>query len=90
MVNVSIIFGLLVFPYLIAYLFHSHNLTLAGRAGVCLVFLFAALGHFFKTDSMISMLPPFVPARRAVIHASGVCVWPPALEATTKDRRSVA
>jgi hypothetical protein len=31
MVNVTIIFGLLVIPYLIAYLFHLHNLTLAGR-----------------------------------------------------------
>ena len=72
MVNVTIIFGLLVVPYLIAYLFHSHNLTLAGRVGVCLVFLFAALGHFLKTDSMISMLPPFVLARRAVIYVSGV------------------
>ena len=72
MVNETIIFGLLVVPYLIAYLFHSHNLTLAGRLGVCLVFLFAALGHFLKTDSMISMLPSFVPAGRAVIYVSGV------------------
>jgi uncharacterized membrane protein len=54
------------------YLFHSNNLTLAGRIGVCLVFLFAALGHFFKTDSMILMLPQSVPARRAVIYVSGV------------------
>src|SRR5215468_4211431 len=72
MVNVTIIFGLLVVPCLIAYLFHSHNLTLAGPVGVCLVFLFGALGHFFKTDSMISMLPPSVPVRRAVIYLSGV------------------
>lgn len=72
MVNVTIIFGLLVIPYLLAYLFHFQNLTFAGRMGVCLVFLFAALGHFFKTDAMTSMLPPFVPARRAVIYLSGV------------------
>ena len=72
MLNVTIISGLLVVPYLIAYFFHLPNLTLAGRMGVCLVFLFAALGHFFKTDSMISMLPPSVPARRAVIYLSGV------------------
>jgi uncharacterized membrane protein len=72
MVNVTMIFGLLIVPYLVAYLFHLHNLTLAARMGVCLVFLFAALGHFFKTDSMISMLPPFVRARGAVIYVSGV------------------
>jgi hypothetical protein len=49
MVNVTIIFGLLVVPYRIAYLFCFHTLTLARRMGVCLVFLVAALGHFFKT-----------------------------------------
>lgn len=76
MVNVTIIFGLLVIPYLLAYLVHFQNLTLAGRVGVCLVFLFAALGHFFKTDAMTLMLPSFVPARRAAIYLSGVLeVW---------------
>ena len=37
MVNVTIVFGLLVVPYLIAYLTHFHNLILTGRMGVCLV-----------------------------------------------------
>src|SRR5262249_12215022 len=60
MVKLTIVFALLVVPYLIEYLFHYHNFTLAGRMRGCLVFLFAALGQFFKTDSMISMLPPFV------------------------------
>ena len=72
MLNVTIISGLLVVPYLIAYFFHLHHLALAGRTGVCLVFLFAALGHFIKTDSLIAMLPPSVPGRGAVIYLSGV------------------
>jgi uncharacterized membrane protein len=72
MVNVTIIFGLLVAPYLVAALFHLDHSTMVGRMGICLVFLFTAMGHFFKTDSMIPMLPPFVPARRALIYLSGI------------------
>src|SRR5215471_8635310 len=72
MANVTIIFGLLVIPYLVLVLFHFNNPTMAGRVGVCAVFLFTAIGHFFKTDSMVPMLPPFVPARRALIYLSGV------------------
>jgi|ERR1700730_7018278 uncharacterized membrane protein len=72
MVNVTTIFGLLLAPYLVAYLFHFNNSTMAGRMGVCAVFLFTAIGHFFKTDSMIPMLPPFVPGRRALIYLSGI------------------
>jgi uncharacterized membrane protein len=45
---------------------------MAGRLGVCVVFLFTAIGHFFKTDAMIPMLPPFVPGRRALIYLSGI------------------
>lgn len=71
MANVTIIFGLLVAPYLVAWLFHF-DLTMAGRVGVCAVFLFTAIGHFFKAESMTSMLPPFVPARRALIYFSGI------------------
>jgi hypothetical protein len=72
MANVSIIFGLLVIPYLFAYLFQFKNLTMAGRIGVCAVFLFTAIGHFFKTRDMTAMLPPFIPARRALIYLSGI------------------
>lgn len=72
MLNVTIIFGLLVVPYFVATLFHLTNPTMAGRIGVCGVFLFTAIGHFFKTDSIVLMLPRFVPARRALIYLSGV------------------
>ena len=71
MTNVTIIFVLLVTPYLIAHLFHFH-LTMAGRIGLSAVFLFTAIGHFFKAESMTSMLPPFVPARRVLIYLSGI------------------
>jgi uncharacterized membrane protein len=71
MANAAIIFGLLIGPYLVAYVFHL-NVTMGGRLGIGVVFLFAAVGHFFKTESMLPMLPPFVPARRALIYLSGV------------------
>jgi len=66
MANVTIIFGLLVAPYLIARLSHFH-LTVAGQLGLSAVFLFTVIGHFFKAESMTSMLPAFVPARRVLI-----------------------
>jgi uncharacterized membrane protein len=71
MTNIVIILGLLVGPYVIANVFHF-NLTMGGRVGICAVFLFTAIGHFFRTESMLLMLPPFVPARRALIYLSGV------------------
>jgi uncharacterized membrane protein len=71
MMNVAIIFGLLVVPALVAYLFHL-NVTMGGRVGIGAMFLFAAIGHFFKTEAMSAMLPLFVPARRALIYVSGV------------------
>lgn len=30
------------------------------------------MGHFFNTEPMTSMLPPFVPARRTLIYLSGI------------------
>lgn len=44
----------------------------SGRIGIALVFLFTAVGHFAMTGAMADMLPAFVPARRALILASGV------------------
>ena len=71
MINIAIILTLLVAPYFIAWVFHLNAIT-GGRIGICAVFLFAAIGHFFKTEQMMEMLPSFVPARRALIYISGV------------------
>ena len=43
--NVAIIFGLLVVPALVAYLFHL-NVTMGGRVGIGAMFLFTAIGHW--------------------------------------------
>ena len=75
MVNIAIILTLLVAPYLGAWVFHL-NVVAGGRIGICAVFLFAAIGHFFKTEQMMQMLPSFVPARRTLIYISGVVEVP--------------
>ena len=71
MTNIAIIFSLLVAPYFVARVFHL-NVVAGGRIGICAVFLFAAIGHFFKTEQMMQMLPSSVLARRALIYISGV------------------
>jgi uncharacterized membrane protein len=71
MTKTAIILTLLVVPYFVAWMFHL-NVVAGGRIGICAVFLFAASGHFFKTEQMMEMLPSFVPARRALIYTSGV------------------
>ena len=35
-------------------------------------FLVFAAGHFFLTDGMVAIVPPFIPAAKALVYASGV------------------
>ena len=44
----------------------------AAAWGLGAVFLFAASGHFVQTGPMVQMLPPWVPAREALVLATGV------------------
>jgi uncharacterized membrane protein len=67
---IAVIVSLLVAPLLLAFA-TGGDAGWAGRLGLALVFAFAALGHFVKTDAMAEMLPPSVPQRRALILASG-------------------
>lgn len=71
MKQIAIIVSLLIVPSLVA-LATGGDVDWAGRLGLALVFAFAALGHFIKTDAMAEMLPPSVPQRRALIRISGV------------------
>lgn len=43
----------------------------AGQIGLAAVFAFTGFGHFYKRDAMVSMIPPALPARRAMIVLSG-------------------
>jgi uncharacterized membrane protein len=44
----------------------------AAATGLGLLFLFTASGHFVQTREMTLMLPPWVPAREALVYLSGV------------------
>jgi uncharacterized membrane protein len=46
-----------------------------GRYALALLFAFTGLGHFVQTQGMEKMIPPRVPARRAIVLASGVLEW---------------
>ena len=44
----------------------------AGAIGLALLFLFTGSGHFLQTEPMAEMLPPWIPARVALVYATGV------------------
>ncbi len=70
--------GLLVGPFLVLTLlsrwFSNLKFFAAARArtGLTLFLLFAALGHFIRTDAMALMLPASVPYRTELIYMTGV------------------
>ena len=60
------------------------------RVALSVFFAFTGIGHFVKTDELISMLPPSVPYRLASVYVTGmlemlgaVGVWIPALRKFT-------
>lgn len=57
-----------------AFARQRHGITTAAPAawGLGLLFLFTASGHFTQTQPMVQMLPPWVPAREALVYATGV------------------
>lgn len=44
----------------------------AAAIGLGMVFVFTGIGHFFQTEPMIQMLPPWVPERALLVYASGI------------------
>ena len=44
----------------------------AAAAGVGLLFLFTASGHFFQAGPMVQMLPAWVPERELLVYGTGV------------------
>jgi uncharacterized membrane protein len=71
MQNIVILLTLLLLPWWLLG-FAGVSESLRGRVGLSLVFAFTGLGHFIKTAAMAQMLPPAIPARLALIQASGV------------------
>lgn len=69
--NIVVMLGVLCGAFAVARLTGA-SAEFSGRVGMAALFCFTALGHFAKTSDMLEMLPPWVPARRAVVIASGV------------------
>ena len=44
----------------------------AAKIGASLVFVLAAGAHFFASQTLVRMLPPFVPRRLEIVYVSGV------------------
>lgn len=65
-----------VLPCLVQRVLRRGSAGLDGRPaaalGVGLLFLFTASGHFVQTAPMVQMLPAWVPAREALVYATGV------------------
>jgi uncharacterized membrane protein len=50
--------------------------SFARRAALLLAsagFVFAGVSHFTNTEFFIGIMPPYLPAHRELVHASGVC-----------------
>ena len=71
MKNIAIMLGILFGGFGVAKLFNV-DLRQAGCIAIAAVFCFTALGHFALSASMLEMLPPWVPARKAMIVFSGL------------------
>ena len=61
-----------------------------GLAGLILAFTFFGIGHFAKTEAMVAMLPPRLPARRPAVLATGILEFALALGLVLPATRSVA
>lgn len=44
----------------------------ASAIGLGLAFIFAAIGHFVKTEPMVQMLPAWIPGREGIVYATGL------------------
>ena len=64
-------FGVLM---LVNRLFLSRRLTLSfiGRASMAVMLIVTGISHFTNTDEMVSMMPEFMPAKRATVYFTGV------------------
>lgn len=76
MLTPMLMFLILVLPYLGARTVlrrsRERDLRPAAAAGVGLLFLFTASGHFLQTGPMVQMLPSWVPEREFLVYATGV------------------
>nr|WP_240965052.1 hypothetical protein [Acidovorax sp. SRB_24] len=69
--------ALMLGPWLGAVALHaafgrSVDVRNAAAMGLGLLFVFTGVGHFVQAQPMVQMLPPWVPERLLLVHASGI------------------
>lgn len=77
MITPIIMLAIMLAPWLIAvalnavagYQFDVRN---AAAIGLGILFVFTGIGHFVQTQSMMQMLPSWVPERMLLVYASGI------------------
>ena len=72
-----IILAILFTPFVLAMLTNAVFKTNASKTAACywslgVSFLVFGSGHFFLTDGMVAIVPPFIPAAKALVVATGV------------------
>jgi uncharacterized membrane protein len=63
---------LMIAAYLITGLWRNTPKSFRGRIAISALFVFTAIGHFFKTDEMSQMLPSSIPMRNEIVYVTGV------------------
>lgn len=68
---------ILLAPWLIAVTLNAaagrkFDVRNAAAIGLSILFVFTGIGHFVLAQPMVQMLPPWVPERLLLVHASGV------------------
>jgi len=74
MITPIIILLLLTAPYGIIRLLKKDKYAIkkARIFGITLVFIYTGIGHFVKTDAMVTMIPEFFPQPVAIVYLTGV------------------
>ena len=76
MLTPALMLVILLAPYATARLLETRgravDLAASAAWGAGLLFLFTASGHFLQTAAMVQMLPAWLPAREALVYATGV------------------
>jgi uncharacterized membrane protein len=68
---------LMIAPYLVVRVVSAvthRDLDVRGAAaiGLVILFIFTGVGHFIQTESMVQMLPSWVPERMLLVYLTGV------------------
>lgn len=84
MMTPLIMLALMIAPYLLARGMsvvtpRKFDARRAGAIGLSAVFVFTGIGHFAGTESMVQMLPTWVPMRWSLVYATGLLEFAMAL-----------